>query len=553
MKNKIINIPLLIILLSFVIAFPCCKTDTPSIVYQPELGDQMKEPPKGQVFAQGIGLLESEDVNQHLGVQGYVSGEEFLDIFDQRDYFRDNYNENTINIYVDMSAGLRENITGSTHMEELVSSLPSHINYYKVAGKIEDGPGYTPEEIPSFAGKINKAMEYFSDGENYQANCSKLKVALDSCVNNTEGISIFITDFLNDDGDRVKLSEQYATPGNLYWTEQARPWAIDLFGKWFEGDHRLEIIAVKTSTASGQYGCKGVVQSECEKWLYYIFFTPKHLTGNTDVLNAIAALKEVGSCKYMDINPLAFYNQAIVSENKLDFDYDETVWGFLEPYKSKDYTQIEFLPFHLPDLKKVYKMNDSLDITKDAVFINNFSFNRVTAFPFNSTIGANFYEITDVFYDLGSINKDFMDTTFIPSNYPESTLAEQVSGPRDNPEKNGLFSFNKENYTVSVDAEKVLQMQATVGPDEGVENGRLFLCDIVLESVEYENMEDEMLQWTFYGSGKTKANSGSKVHGSVNNTSLSESLNKALKNQKKKFKNRVLYSYIIALNGNKKQ
>ena len=75
--------------------------------------------------------------------------------------------------------------------------------------------------------------------------------------------------------------------------------------------------------------------------------------------------------------------------------------------------------------------------------------------------------------------------------------------------------------------------------------------DIVLESVEYENMEDEMLQWTFYGTGKTNANRGSKVNGSVNNTSLSESLNKALKNQKKKFKNRVLYSYIIALNGNK--
>jgi len=550
MQMKITNIPLLIILLSFIISFPCCTTDQPAVAYEPELGDQMKEPPNGQVFLQGIGIQESEDVSQTvLEIQGAVSGEEFLDIFDQRDYFRDN--DNTINIYVDMSAGLRENITGSTHMEELVSSLPSDINYYKVAGRTDDAPGYTPEEIPSFAGKINQAMAYFSDKENYDGNCSKLKVALDSCVNNTEGISIFITDFLNDDGDRVKLSDQYASPGNLYWTEQARPWAIDLFGKWFEGDHRLEIVAVKTSIQSGFYGCKGTDKSECEKSLYYMFFTPKHLSGNTDVLNAITALKGEGNCKYMEINPLAFYNQAIVSENKLDFDYDETVWGYLEPYKSKDYTQIEFLPFHLPELKKVYNKNDSLDITKDAVFINNFSFNRDSTFPFTTNLGARFYEITDVFYDLGSINKDFMEEVFIASNYPDSSLVDQVSGPRDQPEKEGLFSFNNKNYTVSVDAAKVLQQQAGVGPDEGVINGRLFLCDIVLESVEYTKMEDEMLQWTFYGKGYYNKKGTKGPYGHVYNTSLLESLNKSLSNQKRKYKNRVLYSYIIALNGNK--
>ena len=99
MQMKITNIPLLIILLSFIILFPCCTTDQPAVAYEPELGDQMKEPPNGQVFLQGIGIQESEDVSQTvLEIQGAVSGEEFLDIFDQRDYFRDN--DNTINIMV---------------------------------------------------------------------------------------------------------------------------------------------------------------------------------------------------------------------------------------------------------------------------------------------------------------------------------------------------------------------------------------------------------------------------------------------------------------------
>jgi len=557
MQMKITNIPLLIILLSFIILFPCCTTDPPAVAYEPELGDQMKEPPNGQVFIQGIGIMKSEDVNStsipSIDIMGAVSTEEFLDVFDKRDYFREADSEGVINVYVDMSAGLKENITASKHMEVIVSELPSDINYFKVAGRTDDAPpGYTPEKIPSFAGKVTVAMDYFSDGDNYVGNnCSKLKVALDSCVSNTDGISIFITDFLHDDGDRVKLSDQYASPGNLCWTEQARPWAIDLFGKWFEGEHSLEIIAVKTSTKYGSYGCKGVDKSECEKWLYYMFFTPKHLYGNnSDVLNAISALKEEGNCMHMEINPLAFYNQAVVSENELDFDY-EMVWGFLEPYKSKDYNQIEFLPYHLPELFKLYNDNDSLDLLKDPIIINNFAFNRDTTFPFNTNLGAKFYEITDVFYELGSINKDFMLDAFIPSNYPDSSLIDQVSGPRDNPEKEGLFSFNKKNYTVSIDAEKVLQQQAGVGPDEGVVNGRLFLCDIVLESVEYKKMNHEMLKWTFYGKGYYNKKGSKNQYGHVNNTSLLESLNKVFNNQKRDYKNRVIYSYIIALNGNK--
>jgi len=553
MRNKITNISVLMLLLCSAIVFDSCTSESEGLVYDSELGDGMRAE-GGQVFIQGIGIQKSEDVNStSTEIQGAVSTEELLDVFDKRDYFLETDSEGVINVYVDMSAGLRENITGSKHMEQLVSALPSDINYYKVAGRTDDDPGYTPEKIPSFAGKINKAMGYFSDPDNYDGNCSKLKVALDNCVSNTDGISIFITDFLNDDGDRVKLSDQYATPGNLYWTEQARPWAIDIFGKWFDGEHRLEIIAVETSTILGKYGCKGVEKSQCEKWLYYMFFTPKHLhKKNSDVLNAISALKEEGNCKYMEINPLAFYNQAVISKNELNFDY-ESVWGYLEPYKSKDYNQIEFLPYHLPELFKLYNDNDSLDLLKDPIIINNFSFKRDTTFPFNTNLGAKFYEITDVFYNLGSINKDYMLEEFNPNNYQSliDSLASDLKGPRDKVESEGLFSFNKENYTISADAEKVLQQQAQVGPDEGMVNGRLFLCDIVLESVEYKKMNDKMLEWTFYGKGYYNSDGKANQYGYVHNTSLLESLNKSLNNQKRKYKNRVLYSYIIALNGNK--
>ena len=48
-----------------------------------------------------------------------------------------------------------------------------------------------------------------------------------------------------------------------------------------------------------------------------------------------------------------------------------------------------------------------------------------------------------------------------------------------------------------------------------------------------------MLQWTFYGKGYYHKKGTKGPYGHVYNTSLLESLNKALKNQKKKFKNRV--------------
>ena len=142
---------------------------------------------------------------------------------------------------------------------------------------------------------------------------------------------------------------------------------------------------------------------------------------------------------------------------------------------------------------------------------------------------------------------------FNPNNYQSliDSLASDLKGPRDKVESEGLFSFNKENYTISADAEKVLQQQAQVGPDEGMVNGRLFLCDIVLESVEYKKMNDKMLEWTFYGKGYYNSDGKANQYGYVHNTSLLESLNKSLNNQKRKYKNRVLYSYIIALNGNK--
>ena len=84
---KITNILLSVLLLSFILFCTGCSEDT-VLIYDSELGDGMREA-GGQVFIQGIGIQKEEDVSQKvLEIQGAVSGEEFLDIFDKICYAR---------------------------------------------------------------------------------------------------------------------------------------------------------------------------------------------------------------------------------------------------------------------------------------------------------------------------------------------------------------------------------------------------------------------------------------------------------------------------------
>ena len=73
------------------------------------------------------------------------------------------------------------------------------------------------------------------------------------------------------------------------------------------------------------------------------------------------------------------------------------------------------------------------------------------------------------------------------------------------------------------------------------EPGRLFLCDIHVEKSYFDFYDKNLLNWTFHSR-----------HGGSNNkieiNSLLESINQALEANRSQIKNKIIYSYLIAIN-----
>ena len=71
-------------------------------------------------------------------------------------------------------------------------------------------------------------------------------------------------------------------------------------------------------------------------------------------------------------------------------------------------------------------------------------------------------------------------------------------------------------------------------------HGKLYLCDIEISSTQFDDYNNDFLKWTFYNRD-----------GYLENYGLIGSINRALKQNKIKYNNKILYSYLIALNDNK--
>ena len=113
------------------------------------------------------------------------------------------------------------------------------------------------------------------------------------------------------------------------------------------------------------------------------------------------------------------------------------------------------------------------------------------------------------------------DANNYPGNLKDQNTNNSLSSPRSKIEKD-LFSFNNENY----------------GDD--IDHGKLYLCDIEIISPTFDVYKNDFLKWKFYNE-----------FGYLENNGLIGSINKALQANKGNYKNKVLYSYIIALNDNK--
>ena len=484
------------------------------------------------ILEQGFNFKDK--ASDPIGMEdGNINTGEFFDVIDSWERFKTQQSTNT-DVYIDMSGGVNYGIElTQEYLEEITLTLKNDGNYFKIHDILEAFP------ITNY----KTAYSEFLNKDNFNGLYSKLKLALDKCVNQKDKVSIFITDFLLDEGIRTKPSSLNSNITRKI-SEDGTAWAIEEFADYFGDNNLLEIVAVQYNHPKGTYGCKGQ-SKDCSKYLYYMFFTPKHLVGTNSAVNdIISSMKSFDRTEYIKIDPLSFgfSNSEINGVGNVEYNYSSV--RRLTP-KTIDDFNVQFIPFNIKMFRS--SLNESgVEIFDDVKIIDNLSLNdrkNLNSSPYSLKVGAKFYDITDFFYEINSINKnklsDFgmsFDANNYPGNLKDQNTNNSLSSPRSKIEKD-LFSFNDENYSVTLN-KLALNNSAYFGDD--IEHGKLYLCDIEIISPTFDVYKNDFLKWKFYNES-----------GYLENNGLIGSINKALQANKKNYKNKVLYSYIIALNDNK--
>jgi len=508
---------------------------------------------KAATLYSGISFLKDDAICGGAGqVASPVMNSELFNIIDTWTY-HPKVDASKVDVFVDMSNGLNAGITGSKeHMQKLTQLLKDNAQYYKVNGYTGDTPETYKPELLDMA-DYNEAFDYFTDNGNYDGNHSMLQGALNACVNNEDKISIFVTDFLLDEGPTRKVKPQ-TTHSDLTYaiTENGNAWAQMQFIKWFKNNNQLEIISVEHTLPAG-YGCH--LPNGCQKQIYYMIFTPAKLVGmNNDMEGYVDRVKELDNTNYLKINPLAFgfTNNHPTGVGEVDYDFSASNRG-VEPIiineKGNDY-KVQFVALNIPSMKDRMQQDKEFTSFTDLTLINNLSLldrNSNNSSPFNINVSAEFYDVTDMFYQLCSIDKSLLGAsmTFDPDSYPGNlqdsggTNAKMI-GPRTKIVKD-YFAYNNQDHTIIMNKTTLQADQAMFGPDKLT--GKLFLCDLIVNKNDFNFAEytNEALEWTFYN----------RTGQYLRNDALRASLNLALDQTASDHQTKIVYSYLIALNDNK--
>ena len=491
---------------------------------------------KGQmILEQGFNFKDksSEPIAMGIHGDGNITTGEFFDVIDTWDRFENDLSTNT-DVYIDVSGGVNYGIESTQeYLEEITLTLKNDGNYFKIHDKLEPFP------ITNY----KTAYSEFLNKDNFNGKFSKLRLALNECINQNDKVSIFITDFLLDEGNRIKPS---SLNSNITYpiAEDGTAWAIEEFSNWFNNNNILEIIAVKYDHPKETYGCRGQSKN-CSKYLYYMFFTPAKLVGtNSAVEDIISTMKSFERTEYLKIDPLSFGFENNDIEGTGSVEYNYSAVKRLAPITIDDY-HVQFIPFNI-NMFREHLNTSGIEIFQDVTIINNLNLydrSNKDSSPYNIQVGANFYDITDFFYEMSSINKNLLSNfnmSFDANNYPGNLIDQitqaKLSNPRKKLEKD-LFSYNDLNHSIILN-KIAFNNSAYFGSDK--DHGKLYLCDIEIVSPQFNTYKNEFLKWRFYNQS-----------GYLENNGLIGSLNKAIQANKVSYKNKILYSYIIAINDNK--
>ena len=512
--------------------------------YAIDVQERKSQSKEVQVAASGIKFKDksSDVIGMGLTGSGSITNDDLYDIIDTWTYYDDS-NVKDVDVYIDMSNGVNQGIEQSqSHMESLTLTLKNNATYYKIGGSDNDEGEYNPELLD--IDDYTKAYSTFTDRSRFNDGRSKLRAGLEACINNTDNISVFVTDFLLDEGVRKKPQSLHSSIKRRI-AEDGTPWAITEFSNWFKGNNLLEIIAVEHTLSKG-YGC--INDNGCKKQIYYLFFTPAQLEGvNKEVEDMISEMKGMDNTNYLKINPLAIacVNNAVDGVGDVNYDYPSS--KIHTPIVIDNY-QLQFIPVNIPMMKKRIEDAENFTVFNDITLVNNLSMNdsrNDKSSPYSINLEGSFYDATEFYYQLCSIDKTKLPISnmqFSTDNYP-GNLKDQGDGnvklvnAREIIERNNLFTFNTDDLTIGLQS-IALQNQSYFAEDAN--HAKLYLCDLSVKDVSFSAYNEDYLMWKFYARD-----------GYLNNLGLKESINKALQTNKNNYRGKVIYSYLIGLNDNK--
>lgn len=510
----------------------------------------------------GLGPESSDGLNSNPS----ITNDDIMNIIDEHDYFPQTSFED-YNIYVDMSAGLAPQILAAEDELRAVVQSFSKATFFGVGGRTgkfgNDNPNtYEPEELTQKITDSDKTpISYLcvggnQAGETYSHNNSFLKSAMNACVYSDKenkvvnhNATLFITDFLLDEGG------SYQSWGERYGSStKANPtgWATQQFTDWFKAGNRLDVIAKKTTIVNGDYGSNG--HKKNDKYLYFLFFTPKKDFKNETITRLLEELKEMEDVNILTIDPFS-YSINLTDNNgpgtNLSFNYPDVKKRNLDVYnvminkqQLSDQYQVQFLPFSISMLKKVKEQEDGTPPFRNFNLINNFDLQDrrdSESCPYRIKMGAEFYQATDFVYQLSGVNlprlAEVAHMEFSGDNYPGNLIDENgraLQHPRSMTKETSIFNFTDSTIQITGYALNTSTAMHAVDP------AKIYLCDIVADRVIFDNedyYDSDFLEWKHLSYEKQ-----------VNVKCLKESINHSLRDLKSSQEGKVIYSYLIAIN-----
>ena len=181
--------------------------------------------------------------------------------------------DDSTNVYVDISNGMRQPLTQDAQIKDLFSDLRNLLldekpQYYQVYGDA------MTRMKPMTKGELDT---YFHNEKNYNQAYAPLGKVVDQISENPGREAVLVTD-----AELWTSTQPYPTSNHSY------AWGAAGFRKWLEGDNEIDIV-IRTFKPKGRAGIK-------EMRFFMIFFTPrdKAISGNSLIEDYMKKITNAG-------------------------------------------------------------------------------------------------------------------------------------------------------------------------------------------------------------------------------------------------------------------